>query len=875
MIKKVFALLVSVIMFLHMIVYADEMTNSQKDYSYKVSILKGIGIIDNDYSADEIITRAEFAKAVAAFINAKDGVTTLENVFDDISGSDAKEEICALYINGIMNGMGEKTFNPDAPILYSHAQTVMVRALGYGQLGEGEAAVANVKRKLMKGIDKVSYELYGDMFISLIYNALYVDVAYSDINDDTIRISNENALKCFHNLEEVIGVYQANSEINIVGGDETAKNEIMVGGSVYETDGYFDSTYIGCSVVCFYKPDEDKIVAMIPDYRVDFITLRSDLILDYSDNCYLYEISSDDYKKIKVNDMADIIINNELPLTYTDDMMIPDSGYVYLTDNNSDGKYDLINIADYENFYVSGIYEENGDTIIYDRSTSKAVRVITDGEDTATVVDSDGNTKALSSLRVNTLISVMGSEKDDIFTATKIIISNKKVSGVYSQYSGYGRVARIFVNKTEYRVAPDFVDALRELTIGKEYTFSLDITGSVAAYDISFNSTNPMAVGYIIDAKENGALDGNAFIKMLTEHDKIIVYETANSIKLDDDSISGEYLELISADALGDGAKITPQLVCYNLNEDGKISRILKSSEAVIDPSDMPSEFGLYKAYDKQNASYSTYQNSFYGIIPINDNTIIYSLPADPTGPAADDEDYIRISKADIKSEISYSVEAYYFDNSQLEPNVVILYGAKQLNQKINSRSTVAVISSIISVLDDDGDTVHRLALCGTSGEEQYLTDSAERINEAKYYGNASQVVTAQVGDVVRFAINSKNEICDIQIIYDYDEETFYQSSSTAYNASERWVHGNIYRRSSNFFLLAPDESSIDGEIAWNQLMSYAFGGAVIIVDDNGRGLEVSVGSKSDVRSFIEDGVAENVIYHSYQTAPRTLIVFR
>ncbi len=66
--------------------------------------------------------------------------TACTHPFTDLNGHWAESAICELYNDGVVNGVSEKTFSPNAPITRAEFVKIMVESLGYNVYAVQSAA---------------------------------------------------------------------------------------------------------------------------------------------------------------------------------------------------------------------------------------------------------------------------------------------------------------------------------------------------------------------------------------------------------------------------------------------------------------------------------------------------------------------------------------------------------------------------------------------------------------------------------------------------------------------------------------------------------------------------------------------------------------
>ena len=100
-------------------------------FNNAISTLTTGGVVEgkpgNRFDPDASITRAEFATIAVRFFG---GSYEGEDLFTDISGHWANNYINRAAVLGLINGRGDGTFDPDAPITRAEAMAIVNRTLG-------------------------------------------------------------------------------------------------------------------------------------------------------------------------------------------------------------------------------------------------------------------------------------------------------------------------------------------------------------------------------------------------------------------------------------------------------------------------------------------------------------------------------------------------------------------------------------------------------------------------------------------------------------------------------------------------------------------------------------------------------------------------
>ena len=212
--KKLISVIIAVIMLVGSFAtvsaadYADvESTNS---YYKAIKVLSGLGIAQGDdegnFNPQNDVKRSEMVAFVCRAMGEEDIATaSASNAFTDVAANHWAAGYIAWGVNrGIINGMGDGTFAPDASVTYQDAVVMIMRALGYDRIAQraenGGYPTGYLKLASQYGVLKdAGYDnakaATREIIAQLIYNALtapLVDVSYYGVSveDDRYVIYN-------------------------------------------------------------------------------------------------------------------------------------------------------------------------------------------------------------------------------------------------------------------------------------------------------------------------------------------------------------------------------------------------------------------------------------------------------------------------------------------------------------------------------------------------------------------------------------------------------------------------------------------------------------------------------------------------------------
>lgn len=207
--KKLISVIIAVIMIVGSFAtvsaadYKDvESTNS---FAKAINVLSGLSIVNGDdegnFNPKSEIKRSEMVALVCRMMGEEDiANNSASNAFTDVAANHWAAGNIAWGVNrGIVNGMGDGTFAPDASVSYQDAVVMIMRALGYDRIAQraqnGGYPAGYLKLASQRGILKeAGYDNQAaaprEIVAQLIYNAMtapLVDVKQYGMNVEDDR----------------------------------------------------------------------------------------------------------------------------------------------------------------------------------------------------------------------------------------------------------------------------------------------------------------------------------------------------------------------------------------------------------------------------------------------------------------------------------------------------------------------------------------------------------------------------------------------------------------------------------------------------------------------------------------------------------------
>ena len=708
-------------------------------YEEPVSVLAAFKIMNGDengeFRLDDTIIRSEVTKMAVTALGMQEAAESSKGNHDYLDVSEdhwANGYISIATGLGLVEGDGDGNFRPNDKITYREAVTIMVRATGYEQSAlqkggypSGYISVAS-ENAMLNGVSGTSEkEISRGNVAILTNNALetkkmeqtgFGDRPSYSVVDKTLLSDNLSAKK-------ITGQIKAVGKMTLSGVSPVNDDSVMIGNEIYKSE-YNANDLLGHNVIAYVQKDkyneEHLILALSNKQTNTALDISPELFRSIEtkngvDVITYYEGGKSKTASIASN--AQLIYNNRNIDYDKAKLNIQDkNAYISLLDTNSDSKYDVVFVTEYENIIV-----ESATSSKITGTNQKVIRL----DDIDYKLYQGFNEIRPTDLRKWDVISVVKSPTDDYH---EIYMSRNTVKGKVTSITKNG----FKVDGTEYITAAEFDSAV---SLGDTVEFCLDVNSKISA--IKNVAITVDSYGYLTNAytSENG---DTSYVKLVEKSGEKATLELASKVKLNGVSTKAE--EVIK------GLEKNT-LIAYVKNSSNKISEIDtaidKSNSGAIDRDN----FTLNKKLTAVEYNSGT---SKLGDVRITNDTIVFD---------ASNIDNISVGSKSLFADKQKYTGLVYDMTEKLEAGVVVIT-ATEYTPDISSQS--AVVIDISSGLNNDGEDTDIVTLL-VDGKETTLNAKDKNI---LVKGNGAKL---DLGDIIQYKTNSKGEIAGIRVLFDID----------------------------------------------------------------------------------------------------------
>ena len=717
------------------------------------------------------------------------------SIFADVPDSHvAAASIKAAYAMKMIAGTGDGNFYPDNPITYEQLAKMAVYIIGYEN-------AAKVKGGYPYGYTYVMYDVdvYSRRIANLKENVTKLELAYilrellevkiysiKSISKNSVEFDNQGndtILTKYLELEKKEGVVNSNRFENLLG-DEGDEESVVIGNERYITSGSDADSLLGC--VAQYYTKEDKVILIIPDYREQ---IKID-VRDIQGVKNIQELSpsisytqNNSLKNVKISDGATYIKNNNLLVAASEEDLNFDDGFVTLTDNDGDGKYDVVHITEYDIYIVDAVSQEEEN--IYGKD-SKVLSL----NEKEYIIRRGNSEVQFSEIAENDVLSVV--EPSDKEKGTyEIILTRESIEGRTNARDD----ETVTVDETDYEVSGHI--AVDSVELGKSATFLLDSMGRISHY-ISKQGAEG-AYGWVLRARlDTQGLSRKVGIVIAAEGKKEIIYYTTDKVILNSKRMDAENILGSSDDRIKDR-----MLIKYTLNEEGLIDNIttpVLKDDRSVDTEKFSRDCKLTRAYNNYNYRYGEMYNM------TADTLVILTVNDSFTHGDITDTQYCIVAD---RSQLSYNTAKYgdveiYDADENYNIGVAVIKHNATFESGATSASTMStytghLVTDVRYARDSETDEMRKQITYVSYTGTQKKAFIAEDAKTDTTWCTTKTLDKVQPGDIIAVNTNSDGEIYlaaflfDASKLYEGNNEAAYMARSADETGGETVVHGEIF----------------------------------------------------------------------------------
>jgi len=755
----------------------------------EAGFLSAMGMLPENVNFDAEMTREEAAVLLCRMLARDDLAESYSNVsyYEDVSVYSPNVGYINVVTNeGLFSGRSERIFAPKEAITYAELSKLLVTSVGYsiaadrrGGYPDGYLGVASQ----LKIVSNISYSgnspvKWGDA-VKMVYETMYVDVLSSDSYYKTGDISVEktegqNILTLHHKLLWDKGQITATPTSKLYGmgpSEELNIGEIEIDGILYTYDTekltYLDDL-TGYNVEYYYRENslgrwEVVYVYLKNNDTISVISTDIEEVygFDVGDNgsAYLKYLDEDTMKKaekLPLDKGLSLIVNDNTMPRFTNQDLFPDCGSVTLIDSNSDGKYDVAKVLDYDMRIVDvvSIYDKHiffKDT--YNDPDASSVPLVLNPtyRDVYYDITCDGEVISLNKLYEGDVVGVIESTKDD-FVYYRIELLSTCIEGTVEAYGD----DEIDIDGKTYQVAPDFDFLSNGIELGESYKLYFDFADRLFHTEV-IEETISFEYVLIAAGLYGSGINKKAQIKVCysphTRGKQLHIFDLAERVEINGNRCSAseaiEALKLKTADAATLGYDYLQPLRYVEFNDAGEVSMIETVTEGINE--DHPTiENRTYIGTGPYNEGFMTADGEK---IPITYETHMFYIPETML-----DDDWYYSENNKIKFNKPYRTllwgkVADPQDSNITYPECVFVWHDRTSSDpSFNIDYTLPMlVSDIKMVLDkESGDYLPKIETYNSGGRFTYAADSRN--------SNRSCFDNIKVGDIIFPALTTVDE---------------------------------------------------------------------------------------------------------------------
>lgn len=796
--SKVLSLVLAIAMLLSVPTFAYNDVAADANYAEAVTALSALNIFtgyeDGTFKPEGKITRAEYAAIVCRVNNMEHAAKAnkVGGVFTDVAADHwAAGYIATAAQAGIVNGMGDGTFKPEAEVTYEQAVKMLVAALGYepkaqtmGGYPTGYMMIANQESITVGTTNTVGGASRGTV-AQLTYNALTVPLMEQDTwgTQETIRANgaqsllwtklnaikadvtftdislkkNETDVKVEYSCADLDVVSQNNwtkiCEFNAKDDNFDRKYPFSVkinGVDLAGLQGLKVTTIIDVSDV-----NQHKLVCVTPRAGKNIEVVVNPKLLaapvspvngEYAE----YYKTNDDEKvsklKLATDDSGNVTVKAYVNLKvgdYLKDVVkggnTNDVAYRYV-DTDNDGDFDTVFVDSEQIFIVGSVNTANGkifrDTSSTAGATYKQASITLDANDVTldwSITDTEGKAMDIADIEEGAIVAIRTSEKDS-GTFHEIIVSNEIVEGtIMERYTDKTKVN--LTEFTKYTVGDESYTLLDESMTKPELGDEIiaKVYGDkIVAYEVSEGIKN---YGLIIATDEDTVYGVNEYcVQLLTQKGEIIAVKLADRVNDKEVDKNANLFTDIKGNKGG--------LIAYALNGEGNLKSYDIKTPAKGENGNVVPEGTNFAGVLTDNYKPTSERLGSY---TVTENTVIFTT--EDVTPANVKATTVALGSSDFLNEDTKYNFAVIADNTK-EAKAIVLYEAANA---IDYATAPFVVQKVSKVAADGSEATKLIGFVNGEAAEVVLAERMKSTAPTEY----------NAGDIILYSLNAAGKLYD------------------------------------------------------------------------------------------------------------------
>jgi len=802
-------------------------------------------------------SRIEFAKMLHTMDSGIVGAYDV-SVVKDVAEVDAPYAAYAVE-RKLLSLDKDGNFNPNAKVIYKDAVTALLRLVGYDAIAEEMGGKTSdymslaKKSKLTNGINAAEDAvLTKEELAAMILNA--IEIKSPEVSNGGV-IMDEGTILERMDIISGEGKLLANDSFGI-GAAICDEGYVNIDGNVIPTDIAVDDSYVGKVVYYYIRQDgHKKSLVALENLGGESLTLTANDIYDVEFGSRTLTFKYDDGKKISVPHTALAIINGK-PGNLSKELFDSfKSGELELINGDGNGSYDAVNMTSCTTAVVEVASADS--KVINARYTGRRYEL--DNGNNVLVVYENGKKTTMNAVKPGSVVSIAC----DAYTITggvinfdfenaryiKVYVSNKTYSGVLESMSDteYYVDGSGFIPNSILKNASDS-GIKNKLDAGNTYSFRLDEFDTLCDYDL-LEEGAAMEYGYLMEAGVvNDGFSSGMQVRILNLKNDIITYTVKEKYYLDGikEAIEGSY-------ALPDVLS-GRQLIRYSVSG-GIITEIDTAtvSKNEIEENTLSRDSGDLSGACRYWENLGGFEDHRAMITP---NTKVFVVSDDP---AAKDTAFKVETTSLFQSSQAYKFEA--FDIADMgDTSCIVVHQA--VDNSVSNHTHIYMVEKFVKTLNTEGDLVNRMYLHGYDGSIiRDLVNESELMYKDYSLSTNNNLSDIKKGDLVRFSVNSSNEITSLERVFTVTAEPALELAELK-QGGVHYEYGMFYNTSSTYFEAVGKEDMSGVTDADKMVFGYKFPKRVPVYNMKDGTVKLYSSSFGEIPTYISTAERVTVFLH-------------